>query len=208
MSRTISLARKVELPSLHDVFELKEKLPKSSGIPTYWQAKGLYILDKKARLLCGLTDALDTEITAFTKLHKKLRSYYEGRIYISALNQAKEGVYFHRDQIEEEGISLRDYFVNPSKDLNIKDLSVIHAVYQEALKLKEHFGLVHHQVEAKDVLIRSLPPSSIWQRLGIKENYSILFLNFQVSDLQTDPEDRLHQLFSDLIGNAYLQEFS
>ncbi|MFK7922193.1 MAG: hypothetical protein AB8H47_09560 [Bacteroidia bacterium] len=208
MSRTISLARKIELPSLHNVFELKEKLPKPSRETSYWQAKGLYILDKKARLLCGLTKAREAENTAFTKLHKKLRAYYDGRIYISPLNQAKEGLYFHRDQIEAEGITLGDYFVNPTQKLSLKDLKLVHAVYQEVLKLKEQFGLVHHNVKPKDILIRTLPANSIWQKLGFKEKYSILFLNFQVSDLQIDPEERLHQLFSDLIGNAYLSEFS
>ncbi|MEL7530764.1 MAG: hypothetical protein AAFN10_05625 [Bacteroidota bacterium] len=208
MSRTISRAQKIELPSLHDVFELKEAIPKSKGEAMYWQVKGLYILDKKARLLCGLTNANEAEAKAYTKMHLKLRPYYEGRVYVSALNHAQEGLYFHRDQIEEQGTLLSEFYESPPEKLKIEDLELIHRIYTEMLRFRDDFGLQHPTIQPKDVLILTPPKLSIGQKLGFKPKYDVLFLNFLPTDLDLDLEECLHNMLADLIGPAYLNEFN
>ncbi|MEM6343517.1 MAG: hypothetical protein AAF927_06535 [Bacteroidota bacterium] len=208
MSRTISHAKKIELPSLHDVFELKEAIPQSKGGAIYWQIKGLYILDKKARLLCGLTQADESEAKAYHKLHLKLRRYYEGRTYISALNHAKEGWYFHRDQVEEQGVLLSEYYKVPPQKLKIEDLKLLHAIYTEMIRYRDNFDLRHQDIQPKDVLILAAKRLNIWQRLGLKAKYEVLFLNFLPASKAPDQEESLHQMLADLIGPAYLNEFN
>ncbi len=155
-----------------------------------------------------MTDASEEEVKAYTQMHLKLRRYYEGRAYISALNRAQEGLYYHRDQIEEQETLLSEYYEIPPDKLRIEDLELIHRVYSEMIHYRDNFGLNHPNIQASDILILTPPKLNIWQRLGLQNKHSVLFLNFLPSSEARNQEESLHEMFAELIGPAYLNEFN
>ncbi|MEL6592592.1 MAG: hypothetical protein AAFQ68_21010 [Bacteroidota bacterium] len=56
MPETIQPKTTPGLPSIRDVFELRQPLPPSHGRPSFWRVEGVYILGRQSKILHGLTD--------------------------------------------------------------------------------------------------------------------------------------------------------
>ncbi|MEL6650364.1 MAG: hypothetical protein AAFQ87_06100 [Bacteroidota bacterium] len=210
MSRTISLASQIELPSLHRVFALQKSIPAVSDGPCYWSVTGQYVLGQKQRILYGLTNASQQEEKSLQRLHQALRRYYAGRLDISGLNRAQEGLYFHQEDISEMARPLRSFFSASRERLSLSDLRLLQSVYTELKHLRERYDLLHPLQSLGDIWIRTARHSAWWQNLLPQDRTEVLLTNFFAAPVanQKPMEQGLHELLADFLGQAYLQEFT
>ncbi|MEL7534941.1 MAG: hypothetical protein AAFN10_26805, partial [Bacteroidota bacterium] len=203
-----TLKTELNLPSIKDVFELRHPIPPQNGQPSYWRLEGLYILGQQPKILHGLSFPEQSQQLAFESVHRLEKRYYGERVFVSAINRAQEGIYYHRDFAEAGGSLLSDFFPNVPDRLNVSQLEMVAEIYAEAERMVNNYQIYHPSLRADDILILPAPRKMMQKVLGTGKKWEVLFLNFPPQTAKVDMEALIHGILSETLGNAYEQEFA
>ncbi|MEM6343509.1 MAG: hypothetical protein AAF927_06495 [Bacteroidota bacterium] len=203
-----TLQTELSLPSLKDVFELRHPLPPQNGQPSYWRLEGLYILGQQPKILHGLSFPDQSQKLAFESVQRLEKRYYGDRVFVSAINRAQEGIYYHRDFVEANGVLLSDFFAQLPKRLKLSHLELVAEIYAEAERMVSNYQIYHPSLRADDILIMPGQRKLMQKVVGTGKKWEILFLNFPPKPKKVDMEALIHSILTETIGSAYDQEFA
>ena len=207
MASTI-VQTELSLPSIKDVFELRQPIPPQNGQPSFWRLEGLYTLGQQPKILHGLSFPQQSQQLAFESVHRLEKRYYGERVFVSAINRAQEGMYYHRDFAEIGGKLLADIFPQKPTRLNLEQLEMVAEIYSEAERMVNDLQIYHSSLRADDILILPRPRKLLHKALGMGKRWEVLFLNFPPKAEKVDMESVVHGILSETIGSAYDQEFA
>lgn len=207
MASTI-VQTELSLPSIKDVFELRQPIPPQNGQPSFWRLEGVYTLGQQPKILHGLSHPQQSQQLVFESVHRLEKRYYGERVFVSAINRAQEGMYYHRDFVEMGGKLLSDFFPQAPSSLNLEQLELVAEIYSEAERMVNDLQIYHASLRADDILILPRPRKLLHKILGIGKRWEVLFLNFPPKAEKVDMEAVVHNTLSKAIGSAYDQEFA